>query len=107
MFTDTHAEPQNRLPVTHTAKHMCPHSHEPYPPVLPGYYYFWGEGIILFFSFFFFVFLPFLGPLPAAYGGSQARGPIGTVAASLHTPQPQQRRIRALSATYTTAHSNV
>ena len=24
--------------------------------------------------YFFFVFLPFLGPLPAAYGGSQARG---------------------------------
>ena len=34
--------------------------------------------------FFFFVFLPFLGPLPAAYGGSQARGLIGAVAISLH-----------------------
>ena len=31
----------------------------------------------------FFVFLPFLGPLPSAYGGSQARGLIGAVAASL------------------------
>jgi len=40
-----------------------------------------------------------------AYGGSQARGPIGAVAASLH-PEPQQRRIRAASATYTTAHGN-
>ena len=29
------------------------------------------------------VFLPFLGPLPAAYGGSQARGPVGAVATSL------------------------
>ena len=35
-------------------------------------------------SFFFFcAFLPFLGPLPAAYGGSQARGLIGAVAAAL------------------------
>ena len=33
--------------------------------------------------FFFFVFLPFLGPLSAAYGGFQARGPIGAVAAGL------------------------
>ena len=33
--------------------------------------------------FFFFVFLPFLGLLPTAYGGSQARGPIGAVAISL------------------------
>ena len=33
---------------------------------------------------FIFVFLPFLGPNPAAYGGSQASGPIGGVAASLH-----------------------
>ena len=31
----------------------------------------------------FFFFLPFLGPLPAAYGSSQARGLIGAVAASL------------------------
>ena len=28
---------------------------------------------------FFLVFLSFLGPLPAVYGGSQARGPIGGV----------------------------
>ena len=34
--------------------------------------------------FFFLVFLPFLGPLPATYGGSQARGLIGAVAAGLH-----------------------
>ena len=32
---------------------------------------------------FFFVFLLFLRAAPAAYGGSQARGPIGTAAASL------------------------
>ena len=33
----------------------------------------------------FSVFLPFLlGPLPAAYGGSQARGLIRAAAASLH-----------------------
>ena len=29
-------------------------------------------------------FLLFLGPLPAAYGGSQARGQIGAVATGLH-----------------------
>ena len=33
---------------------------------------------------FYFVFLPFLGLLPSAHGGSQARGRIGAVAASLH-----------------------
>ena len=31
-----------------------------------------------------FVFLPFLELHPWHYGGSQARGPIGAVAASLH-----------------------
>ena len=38
----------------------------------------------LFIYLLFFVFLPFLGPLPAAYGGSQARDPIGAAAASPH-----------------------
>ena len=33
--------------------------------------------------FFFLIFLPFLGPLPAAYGGSEARGRIGAIAAGL------------------------
>ena len=56
------------------------------------------------FLFLFFVFLPFLGPFPVAYGGSQARGPIGAVA--WPTPEPQQCGIRATSATYTTAHGN-
>ena len=32
---------------------------------------------------FFSVFLPFLGLIPVAYGGSQARGRIGAVAAGL------------------------
>ena len=41
-----------------------------------------------YFTFFFlyfciFVFLPFLGPLPVAYGGSQAMGLIGAIAAGL------------------------
>ena len=31
-----------------------------------------------------FVFFPFLGPLPTACGGSQARGQIGAVAANLY-----------------------
>ena len=43
---------------------------------------------------------------PMAYRGSQARGPIGAGAAGLHTPQPQQCRIRAASANYTTAHGS-
>ena len=30
-----------------------------------------------------FFFFPFLGPLPVAYGGSQARSPIGAIAADL------------------------
>ena len=36
-----------------------------------------------FFFFFFFVFLPFLGQLYTAYGGSQARGLIRAIAISL------------------------
>ena len=45
---------------------------------------------------------------PTAYGGSPARGLIGATAASLYTrtPQLQQYRTRASSATYTTAQSN-
>ena len=43
---------------------------------------------------------------PVAYGGSQARGPIGAIASHRATPEPQQRGIRAASATYTTAHGN-
>jgi len=35
------------------------------------------------FFFFSFVFLLFLWAAPAAYGGSQARGPIGAVATGL------------------------
>ena len=55
--------------------------------------------------FFFFVFLPFLGPLPVAHVGSQARGLIGAEAAGVGQ-RPQQLGIRAESATYTTAHGN-
>ena len=43
---------------------------------------------------------------PTAHGGSRARGRIGATAANWPTPQPQQRRIRAVTATYTTAHGN-
>ena len=44
-----------------------------------------------------------------AYGDSQARGLTGAAATDLRqrpTPETQQRGIRAMSATYTTAHSN-
>ena len=42
----------------------------------------WGESGLSFNMNIIFLFLPFLGPLPAAYGGSQARGRIGAVAAA-------------------------
>ena len=50
-------------------------------------------------TFFFF----FSRAEPMAYGGSQARGPVRAEAG---WPMPQQRRIQATSATYTTAHGN-
>ena len=56
-----------------------------------------GSKIFYFFFLFFFFFL-FMAA-PAAYGHSQARG-------CRPTRHPQQRRIRAASATYTTAHGN-
>ena len=37
-----------------------------------------------YYYYYYFVFLPFLGSLPAAYGGSKARGLIGAVDTSLH-----------------------
>ena len=53
-----------------------------------------GEGPFMnrvLFLFFVFVFLPFLGPLPEAHGGSQAKGPVGTVAArAIATRDPSQ-----------------
>ena len=52
------------------------------------------------FCFCFSSFLAISWATPAAYGGSQARGGIGAVAMA----QPQQRGIRAASATYTAAH---
>ena len=57
-------------------------------------------------TLFFFFFFVFSRAAPVAYGGSQARSPIGTAATGPHTPQPQQRGIRAPSATCTTAHGN-
>ena len=44
--------------------------------------------------------------VPMAYGGSQARGLIRAIAAGQPTPEPQQHQIRAMSATFTTAHCN-
>ena len=51
-----------------------------------------GDWFVLFYFIFYLfiylfiyllVFLPFLGPLPRAYGGSQARDPIGAIATVL------------------------
>ena len=67
----------------------------------------WGPAICVFTEnsdSFFFSFFFFRAAL-TVYGGSQDRGWIGTVAAGL-LPQPQQLRIRAVSATYTTTHGN-
>ena len=58
---------------------------------------------VFFVCLFCFVFCLFRAT-PVAYGGSQVRGQIGAVAASL---QPQQRQIRATSSTYTTVHGNL
>ena len=57
-------------------------------------------------SKFFFFFFGLFRPSPGACGCSKARGPIGTTTAGLHTPQPQQHGIWAMSMTYTTAYSN-
>ena len=56
--------------------------------------------------YYYFFFLLLFRAMPVAYGGSQARGWIGAVAASLYIPQPQQCRIQAMFATYTTVHGN-
>ena len=55
---------------------------------------------------FIYLFIVFylLRAAPAAHGGSQARGQIGTVAAGLR--QSRSNQIWAVSATYTTAHHN-
>ena len=55
---------------------------------------------------FYFYFYCFFRAIPVAYESSQARGRIGAVADSLHTPQPQPHRIWAVSAICTTAHRN-
>ena len=61
--------------------------------------------LFLFFSFLFlFSFLLFRAP-PSAYGGSQARG-LNQSYICQPRPQPQQCRMQATSATYTTAHGN-
>ena len=56
---------------------------------------------ITMYIYFFFSFL--FRAAPTAYGNSQARGWIGAATAGL---QLQQLRIRAMSATYTSAHGN-
>ena len=40
--------------------------------------------LFFFITFFFLVFCPFFRAAPAAFGDSQARDPIGAVAAGLH-----------------------
>ena len=58
-----------------------------------------------FLSFFLFFVFCLFRTTPVAYGGSQARGLIGAVAASQHHSH-SNTGIRAMSVTYTTAHGN-
>jgi len=55
--------------------------------------------------FIFCLFFSYSRATPTANGGSQARGRIGAVAASLRQSH-RQRRVQAAYATYTTAHGN-
>ena len=50
----------------------------------PVAWFFLFLSLSFFFFFFFFGLFAFSWAPPAAYGGSQARGPIGAVAAGLH-----------------------
>ena len=61
--------------------------------------------LLKFYFILFFVFFPFLGLLPQHMEVPRPRGWIGAITAGL-CPQPQQLGIWAMSATYTTAHSN-
>ena len=77
------------------------------------------DHLVVLFFFFYLSFILFRAA-PESHGGSQAGGPIGTVAAGLYhshsnakselrlrpTPQPQQRQIQAESVTYTTVPGN-
>ena len=54
-------------------------------------------------NFFFFCLFAFSRAIPAAYGGSQARGLIRAVSRR-PTPEPQQCQIWATSVTYTDTH---
>ena len=49
------------------------------------------DGLFFIYLFIYFVFLPFLRPLPVAYGGSQASGLIRAVAAGLHHSHSNSR----------------
>ena len=63
-----------------------------------GYSVFLNYFIIIFNFIYLFTALLFM-TAPAAYGGSQARGPLGATAAGLCHSQ-QQCQIQAMSATY-------
>ena len=57
---------------------------------------------IYLFIYLFFCLFAVSGAAPEAYGGSQARGPIGAVGASLHQSHSNAGSEQCL--TYTTAH---
>ena len=65
----------------------------------------WDENYVPFIIFLCFCLFAFCRAAPTAYGGSQARGRIGAVAAGLHQNHSNVCN-QAASATYTTAHGN-
>ena len=79
---------------------LCPRVWKSTPPAAML-----SEGQIFFFFFLIFVVVAISWAAPTAYGVSQARGSNRSCS---HRPtlEPQQRRIRAVSAIYTTAHGN-
>ena len=82
-FIDLHAAVQ--FNQNHLLKRLFPISDFTF---LPPFSFF----LFLFFFFFFFLVFCLLRAAPVAYGGSQARGSVGT-GSRQPIPQPQQRRI--------------
>ena len=62
--------------------HASPNPHPPSSLFIPSSLFVVSSSVYCFLSFFFF--LSFSRATPEAYGGSQARGPMGAVATELH-----------------------
>ena len=109
-----------QVPVSHSLYHSVhtpipnpqsiPLSHHPSPVVTKNLFS-KSVGLFLFCKYFYLYLFPVFGlslslrATPKAYGGSQARNPIGTVATGL-CHSHSQLRIWAASVTYPTGHGN-